>query len=401
MVVGLLAAAALIGVAVIVIGLGGALDPGPTPSVAPSSAVSATAGSSIAPPQATGPAPALPSEVATDAPAASPTVDPLLMGLLAEPDLPGMSSPLGPQEGTDYAIDDDAFEANDGIRVVSRTWRSLADSGLAAVFDFRMQFPTDAAAGAYLEAAEPVLSEAEATGQSPVPSPPLIGSDGRVYGLETTGEGGPVLLRTYLFRVGPVVAKLVAGGPGVTTATTDALAMTAAARIAAAGPPAPGSPRPPASPSPTPAPSEPLPTGEALAALLLEHVPPDIGPGCVPDEQRLWDGELATLVCADEATGVTVTYSGFASVDALEAAFDASLEGIDLSDVAPSCDLGPYLGDYQVEDEQVGRVACWPEQGGQAIMWSDDRLAILAVAASPTLDPAGLYLWWLEAGPVL
>jgi hypothetical protein len=46
-------------------------------------------------------------------------------------------------------------------------------------------------------------------------------------------------------------------------------------------------------------------------------------------------------------------------------------------------------------------VACWVEQGGQAIMWSDDRLAILAVAASPTLDAAGLYLWWLGAGPVL
>jgi hypothetical protein len=34
-------------------------------------------------------------------------------------------------------------------------------------------------------------------------------------------------------------------------------------------------------------------------------------------------------------------------------------------------------------------------------MWSDERLAILAVAASPTLDAAGLYLWWLGAGPEL
>ena len=62
---------------------------------------------------------------------------------------------------------------------------------------------------------------------------------------------------------------------------------------------------------------------------------------------------------------------------------------------------GTFFGPYTVEGEEVGRVACWAEQGGQAIMWSDDRLAILSVAASPALDAAGLYLWWLDAGPVL
>jgi hypothetical protein len=143
-----------------------------------------------------------------------------------------------------------------------------------------------------------------------------------------------------------------------------------------------------------------MPTGEALAGLLLEHVPEAIAPGCVPDPQRLWPGELATIVCTDDAGGVTVTYSGFQSADAVEAAIDASLEGIDVSALAPSCDQGTFVGPYEVEGEEVGRVVCWTEQGGQAIMWSDDRLAILAVAASPTLDPAGLYLWWLGAGPI-
>ena len=109
--------------------------------------------------------------------------------------------------------------------------------------------------------------------------------------------------------------------------------------------------------------------------------------------RRLWTGELATLVCTDDVSGVKVTYSGFGSADAMEAAVDAALEGIDLSALAPSCDQGPFFGPYTVEGEEVGRVACWAEQGGQAIMWSDDRLAILSVAASPALDPAGLYLW--------
>lgn len=392
------------GLLVIAFGLSGALGPTPLAAVTTSSPAvrpSATHASPTAVPPAASAGPTSSAGPADPSPAASAvTTDPLLLGLLTESDLPGMSSPMGPREGTDFDIDTPAFDANDGIRVVSREWQSLADTGLAAVFDFRMQFPSEGAASAYLAAAEDVLSETAATGQMPVPSAPFIGTDSRVYGLERAGEGGTVLLRTYLFRVGTVAAKLVAGGPGVDAATTDRLAATAAARMRAAGQPAPGSPRPDARPSPTPAPTAPLPTGEALAALLLEHVPPHIAPACVPDGQRLWPGELATLACTDEVSGVTVTYSGFEGGDALQAAFEAALATIDMGGLADSCDQGPWLGGYQVEGEEVGGVACWEEQGGQAIMWSDGRLAILAVAVSPTLDPAGLYLWWLEAGPV-
>jgi hypothetical protein len=389
----------ILGLVIVAVGLGGMA--GTTPTQAPTSTATASPAAStspMAPTPAPTPAPSHPS--ATSAATAQPSPDPLVLGLLGQDDLPGLSSPLGVQEGTDYDIDEGAFEANGGIRVVSREWQSLADTGLAAVFDFRMQFPSEAAATAYLDAAEAILSEADATGQTPVASPPVIGSDARVYGLETSGADGPVLLRTYLFRVGHVVAKVEAGGTGVDAATTDALASTAARRIAAAGPPVSGTPRPAASPTSVPPPSAPLPTGEALAALLLEHVPPAIGPSCVPDPQRLWEGELATLVCTDAGSDVTVTYSGFGSAAAAEAAFDASIAAIDLSDLADSCDTGTWAGSYEVEDEEVGRAACWAEQGGQAVMWSDDRLAIVAVAVSPSLDPAGLYLWWLDAGPV-
>ena len=142
------------GVVLVVVGLGATVGPGPTarpnPTVAPS----------VAPTRLESPS-AMPSVVPSSAEASvQATMDPLLSGLLTETDLPGLSSPLGAQEGSDFDIDDAAFEANDGIRVVSRTWQSLADSGLAAVFDFRMQLPTEAAAAAYLAAAEPVLSEA-------------------------------------------------------------------------------------------------------------------------------------------------------------------------------------------------------------------------------------------------
>jgi hypothetical protein len=397
-VLGALTLIGVVGLALVLVGLGGTLGPAPTATQA---AARSPAASAHASPVAS---PSLPAGSPRPVPSADasmpPTDDPLLLGLLTDADLPGLVSPLGPQDGTDYDIDGNAFGANGGIRVVSRVWQSLADTGLAAVFDFRMQFPTEAAAAAFLADADPVLSDADATGHSPVPYPPAIGSDSRVYGLVTRGDDGTVLLRTYLFRVGPVVAKLVAGGPGVDAATTDALARAAAARILTAGPPAPGSPRPSAAATPVPTATPPLPTGDALAALLLDHVPPEIGQSCVPDAQRLWPGELATLACTADTGDVTVTYSGFDTPDSAEAAFDGSLGSIDLRQLAGSCDQGPYLGPYEVEGEEVGRVACWAEQGGQAIMWWDGRLAILAVAASPTLDAAGLYLWWQGAGPV-
>ena len=166
-----LAIIGMLGVVLVALGLGGASGPALTPT--PSVPVTATR--SEAPTHLASPSP-MPSVVSSSAPASGPaTGDPLLSGLLDEADLPGLASPLGAQEGSAFDIDDAAFVANGGIRVVSRAWQSLADSGLAGVFDFRMQFPTEAAAAAYLAAAEPMLSEAATNGQSPVPSPPVIG----------------------------------------------------------------------------------------------------------------------------------------------------------------------------------------------------------------------------------
>ena len=81
------------------------------------------------------------------------------------------------------------------------------------------------------------------------------------------------------------------------------------------------------------------------------------------------------------------------------AAYQASLDTIDLSNLTASCDTGTWSGAYQVDGQDVGQTTCWPQPNGHAIMWSDDRLAILSVAVSPSLDAPGLYQWWLGAGP--
>ena len=335
--------------------------------------------------------------------AASPvTVDPLVAGLLQAADLPaGMVAASDVVEGSDYDIDDAAFIANDGIRIVSRTWGMDDPAGTSIVFDFRMQFPTPEAASAYLAAALPTLSESTTTGLQPLPQPgpPAVGDETYVYGLDTQGDDGPVSIRDYIFRVGPVVAKVLAGGATISAAQAEGIARAAAARMAAAGTPAPGSPRP--APTPTPAPSGspvPLPSGD-LVSLLLAHIPADIASSCSPDTQRLWEGEVVTLVCAPTDADVEVTYSGFDTADHMGAAYQSSLDTIDLSNMADTCDAGTFSGSYQLDNEPVGQLTCWQEGAGQAIMWSDDRLSILSVAVSPSLDAPGLYLWWEGAGP--
>ena len=76
-------------------------------------------------------------------------IDPLIAGLLQASDLPaGMVPATDVQEGTDYDIDDAAFMANDGIRIVSRTWGRDQGAGTSIVFDFRMQFATPEQASA-------------------------------------------------------------------------------------------------------------------------------------------------------------------------------------------------------------------------------------------------------------
>ena len=332
-------------------------------------------------------------------PPASPTADdPLVAGLLQLADLPaGMEAATDVQEGTDYDIDDAAFMAQDGVRIVSRTWGLEQDAGPSVVFDFRMQFATPEQAAAYLAAAMPTLSETTASGLTPLADVPAMGDETYGFGRDTDGNSGPVSIRSYLFRVGSVVAKVLAGGPGISGEMAQAIAQAAAARVAAVGAPAPGSPRP--RPTPTSPPSAvPVPSGD-LTSLLLAHVPAAFASTCEPDSQRLWDGELVTLVCRPLDDDVTVTYSGFDTPDHMGAAYQTSLDSIDLSDLSDGCDTGTWTGSYLRDGQEIGQATCWAQDNGHAIMWSDDSLSVLAVAVSPSLDPLGLYQWWLEAGP--
>ena len=49
-------------------------------------------------------------------------------------------------EGSDFDIDEEAFDASGGLRIVSRVWNRASEDGPLIVFDFRMAFATPEAA---------------------------------------------------------------------------------------------------------------------------------------------------------------------------------------------------------------------------------------------------------------
>ncbi|MCY7419907.1 MAG: DUF4352 domain-containing protein, partial [Chloroflexi bacterium] len=144
-----------------------------------------------------------PSPSETSAPP-SPTADLLVVSLIQEQDLPRDLTAQDVSEPPAFDIDDAAFTAHGGSRAVSRTWQSDVGS-IRALFDFRLEFPTTEDAIAYLDAAEPILSEAVASGLSLVEDPQPIGEDARHYSGEVEAEGQTIQFENYLFRVGPVV----------------------------------------------------------------------------------------------------------------------------------------------------------------------------------------------------
>ena len=97
----------------------------------------------------------------------------------------------------------------------------------------------------------PTLSEAATTGLTPLSGVPAMGDETYGFGRDTQGTAGPVTIRAYLFRVGSVVAKVLAGGPDITGDQAQAIAQAAAGawRRRATGPGLPR-PAPPARPRP-------------------------------------------------------------------------------------------------------------------------------------------------------
>jgi hypothetical protein len=314
--------------------------------------------------------------------------DPLMATLLRAEDLPtGFTTP-GPEEGSQLDIDSGAFSRFGGRRVVSQAWSSES-SGV--VFDFRMQLPSAEAAVAYLDEAEPTLSEADVTGLVLEADDPAIGEDARHYtGVTRVGDAA-ITFDNYLFHVGPVAAKVFVASVDLPDGEARRLAEAAVGRMASFATPevAPGSSAE-ATVIPDQAPS-PAPT---LGGRLATLVPESLAGSCRPFESGT-AGELHALSCA--ADDDLIVYAAFTDAAALADAFEAATEGMSDADRADSCADGPYVGPY-VDGTIIGLVACWDPPGeGLVLFWTDDSELVLGALLAATDDHRELDARWRAA----
>ncbi len=208
-------------------------------------------------------------------------------------------------------------------------------AGTSIVFDFRMQFPTPEARLRLSRgcAADPLrVDDARACSPSP-PGPPALGDETHVYGLDTQGDSGPVSIRDYIFRVGSGRGQ----GPrrGCDHQCRPGGGHRPRGRGAHGG-------RWHASPRLTRARRRlrrPRPAAVPCRCRAVTWCPccsptsrQTSRRPASPDSQRLWEGEVVTLVCAPTDADVEVTYSGFDTADHMGAAYQSSLDTIDLSE---------------------------------------------------------------------
>ena len=158
----------------------------------------------------------------------------LASALLVAEDLPtGLTSAAGPTHEPAFDIDEASFEASGGLDKVAETWQAAqmaAGDPVVIVFDFRFLFPSADAAQTYLDAAEPILSES-VTGLTLQAGTATIGDELRHYAGSLSQGDVTVDVQNFLFRIGPVVAKVYIGGFGTTLEDALPIAHAAAARI--------------------------------------------------------------------------------------------------------------------------------------------------------------------------
>ncbi len=158
----------------------------------------------------------------------------LATALLVAEDLPAdMMSAAGVTHEPAFDIDQTSYESNGGLDTVAQTWQAsdvAARDPVVIVFDFRFLFPSADDAQAYLDAAEPILSES-ATGITLQPETPTVGEVLHNYAGSISQGGVTVDVQNFLFRTGPVVAKVYIGGFGTTLDDALPIAQAAAERI--------------------------------------------------------------------------------------------------------------------------------------------------------------------------
>lgn len=324
--------------------------------------------------------------------------------LLTQSDLPnGFTSQDGIIQGSNFDLDQEAFDANNGLGIVSQVWQRSSDTGPLMVFDFRLLFPTQEDARNYLRDAEAVISERDASKLKLQKDEPPIGELHRLYQGTTEASGIKLAFNNHIFTVGPMAAKVfVSGRPGSAPGARR-IAEAAAANMSAALEGVTPEPSPIVDPTPSPVPSgAPGPDVSSMfEPILVAHVGSGVDPtSCTPVKERAFAGELAAISCPIGSSGEILTMRQLDSAGSLEVAFE-SFKGSTPGQTG-ACETTPALEPRLDGGVTVGQLACYDAtDGSRVFIWTDDRFHQIAwFVAVQTRPFADLWAQYLSAGPV-
>jgi len=141
----------------------------------------------------------------------------------------------------------------------------------------------------------------------------------------------------------------------------------------------------------------PSPTDDPAVEALLLHVPESLRDLC-RTVTRAELGATLAVDCATPEVPVT-TYLQYADPATMTRDYDA-LVAAHGEATGSSCRTEPGEGPYTVDGIEVGRLLCILQDDVATIYWTDERVSIMGQAQAANASFAGLYAWWLEAGPL-
>lgn len=141
---------------------------------------------------------------------------------------------------------------------------------------------------------------------------------------------------------------------------------------------------------------------ETAVSELLRHVPSDIQDACIPQQPAAGSGTLAGVLCKPAGDADQAEYYQYDSAQTMTSAFRSILPDPSQTP-GQSCETGPSVVAYTIDQQSAGQLACFPNPGslgGILFMWTDTQLAILSFGVSIDGTYADLFDWWQGAGPV-
>lgn len=141
---------------------------------------------------------------------------------------------------------------------------------------------------------------------------------------------------------------------------------------------------------------------ETAVSELLRHVPSDIQDACIPQQPAAGSGTLAGVLCKPAGDADQAEYYQYDSAQTMTSAFRSILPDPSQTP-GQSCETGPSVVAYTIDQQSAGQLACFPNPGslgGILFMWTDTKLAILSFGVTIDGSYADLFDWWQGAGPV-